>query len=220
MRIPDKNKKMVPPFIFKWRGLIMAVATAVILIVARPTVGSCCWGIVLAILGELLRSWALGWTGEHTRSQELKASFLVTGGPYRYVRNPLYLGNILTGCGVMLASCGSLSWTASLGVWLWGAFSLYVVYASCIVSEEAFLAVRFGEIFFNYKAQTPTILPRWRSLPELIRNFCYADSVSDCTHSEGNFFSWKSLSFEYSTWGWLVFVWLFLFLRAIDKLPL
>lgn len=221
MDISRQGKKVASPFIFKWRGLIMAVVTAIILIAARPTVSSCCWGIMLAIFGETLRSWALGWTGEHTRSQELKASFLVTNGPYKYIRNPLYLGNILTGCGVMVASCGSLSLAASLGMWLLGASSLYVVYASCIVSEEAFLALRFGEIFLNYKARTPAILPCWSSIPEFVRSFIRFNSTSNSgTCCEEESFSWKSLRFEYSTWGWLILVWLFLFVRVIGKLPL
>ncbi|MGN0011771.1 MAG: methyltransferase family protein [Candidatus Bruticola sp.] len=221
MKIPDQEKRMEPPFIFKWRGLIMAIVAAIILLVARPTVVSCCCGIVLAILGEVLRSWALGWTGEHTRSQELKASFLVTNGPYKYIRNPLYLGNILTGCGVMTASCGALPLWGCLGIWLLGSLSLYIVYASCIISEEAFLAVRFGNIFFNYKACTPAILPCWRSVPMLVKSFfCSNSAPNNNTCCEEEYFSWKSLRFEYSTWGWLTLVWLFLFVRAIGKLPL
>ena len=216
MKIPDKNKNMVAPFIFKWRGLIMAIITTIILFAARPTLVSCCWGIALVVVGELLRSWALGWTGEHTRSQELKASFLVTGGPYKYIRNPLYLGNILNGCGVMLAACGELSLLGCLLVWLLGSISLYVVYASCIISEEAFLAVRFGEIFFNYRAQTPTILPRLRTIPEFLKSFCCPNSRPEGCSSESGLFSWQALKFEYSTWGWLVVVWLFLFFRAVD----
>lgn len=221
MKIPDNSKKVVPPFIFKWRGLIMAIVTAAILMAACPTVMSCCCGIALAILGETLRSWALGWTGEHTRSQELKAAFLVTSGPYKYIRNPLYLGNILTGCGVMIASCGALSLGDSLAIWLLGSLSLYIVYASCIISEEDFLAARFGDIFSKYKAHTPVLLPNWRSLPEFVRSFFYSTSVANGDKCcEGESFSWKSLRFEYSTWGWLIFVWLFLFMKAAGKLPL
>lgn len=213
--------KAAPLFIFKWRGLIMAVVAAIILMVARPTVSSWGWGAILALIGEALRSWALGWTGEHTRSQELKANFLVTSGPYRYVRNPLYLGNILTGCGVMLAASGALPFWALGGVWLLGILSLYVVYYSCIISEEAFLADHFGDIFLSYQERTPSLLPRLYSIPSLIREGIGPNPAAcEATCGEGESFSWKALRFEYSTWGWLILVWGFLFIRAIGKLPL
>ncbi|MGM9998227.1 MAG: methyltransferase family protein [Candidatus Bruticola sp.] len=208
MKIPNENcPKIAPPFIFKWRGLIMAAVTAVILVAAKPTLVACCWGACLATLGELLRSWALGWTGEHTRSQELKASFLVTGGPYKYVRNPLYLGNILNGLGVLVAAVGDMPCVGAVALWIFGILSLYIVYASCIISEEAFLAMRFGDIFFRYRAVTPTILPRWGQYLNFISSFFNSSSHTDVKADGEGFFSWQSLKFEYSTWGWLIAVW-------------
>ncbi|MGM9992362.1 MAG: methyltransferase family protein [Candidatus Bruticola sp.] len=215
MKIPNENcQNIATPFIFKWRGLIMAVVTAIILAAAKPTLVTCCWGIGFVLLGELLRSWALGWTGEHTRSQELMASFLVTGGPYKYIRNPLYLGNILNGFGVMVAASGAMSYLGTAALWAFGLLSLYMVYASCIIAEEAFLAMRFGDLFFRYRAVTPTIVPRWGDYLDFISSFFNFSSCTDVQYEGRGFFSWQSLKFEYSTWGWIIAVWSCLFIKA------
>lgn len=55
------------------------------------------WGIglVVAGLGVGVRSWAAGYL--------IKSKALITGGPYAYVRNPLYLGRVLIGSGMCIA---------------------------------------------------------------------------------------------------------------------
>ena len=52
------------------------------------------WGLPLVILGEGLRTWAAG--------NLIKDETLTVGGPYAFVRNPLYLGSLLSGVGFML----------------------------------------------------------------------------------------------------------------------
>jgi protein-S-isoprenylcysteine O-methyltransferase Ste14 len=52
-------------------------------------------GLVVAGLGVAVRSWAAGYL--------IKSKALITGGPYAYVRNPLYLGRVLIGTGMCIA---------------------------------------------------------------------------------------------------------------------
>ncbi len=52
-------------------------------------------GLVIAGLGIAVRSWAAGYL--------IKSKALITGGPYAYVRNPLYLGRVLVGTGMCIA---------------------------------------------------------------------------------------------------------------------
>jgi len=77
---------------------------------------------------------------------------LVTGGPYRWVRHPGYLSNLvcLTGMGLALSSIAGLALTifvVPLVVWR-------------IAREEEMLVVEFGEAYQVYRQQT-----RWRLIP-------------------------------------------------------
>jgi len=51
------------------------------------------WGIPLVVLGEALRTWAAG--------HLLKDERLTVGGPYAFVRDPLYLGSLLSALGFL-----------------------------------------------------------------------------------------------------------------------
>lgn len=77
---------------------------------------------------------------------------LITAGPYRLVRHPGYLSNLLCLAGIGLA----LSSLAGL------ALTLFVVplIVRRIGSEEEMLAGEFGEAYERYRQQT-----RWRLLP-------------------------------------------------------
>ena len=98
--------KIASEWIFKWRGGIMALAAAAVLVLARPSEMSFLQGLGVAVLGELWRLYALGYAGEPTRSSTLNAARLWTQGPYALCRNPLYLGNLLNGMGVAWAAAG------------------------------------------------------------------------------------------------------------------
>lgn len=75
---------------------------------------------------------------------------LVTTGPYRYTRNPMYLGLLLVliGWACVLGSAGPL-FVLPLFVW--------IVTAMQIVPEEAAMAERFGAAYTAYAAR----VPRW-----------------------------------------------------------
>lgn len=72
-----------------------------------------------------------------------KASSLVTGGLYRFTRNPMYLGMllILTGIAVLLAS--------PINIAILGVFIAYITTFQ-IKPEEALLEAKFGEAYRKY----------------------------------------------------------------------
>jgi protein-S-isoprenylcysteine O-methyltransferase Ste14 len=111
--------------------------------------------IALVVIGLALRAWAGGCAGAHTRNATIEAPRLVTGGPYAYVRNPIYLASIVLGLG-MVGLLGD--------PWM---FALYVgvfifLYTAIVPAEEAFLRRTFPEEFARYCENVPRILPRLR----------------------------------------------------------
>lgn len=101
-----------------------------------------------------------GTSGRHTQTQ--CARVLNTTGLYSVVRNPLYLGNLITIFGLAL----------SVEVW-WlvlvvGACAL-LYYERVIYAEESYLHAKFGAAYEAWAARTPALVPdlrRWRR-PEL-----------------------------------------------------
>ena len=82
-----------------------------------------------------------------------EATGLVTTGPYRLVRHPIYLGLSMLAMGEALAFA---SWPALLVV-LAGIVPTFVWRAS---AEEKLLIATFGERYALYRKQTKMILPR------------------------------------------------------------
>ncbi len=79
---------------------------------------------------------------------------VVTIGPFRHVRHPIYLGVMLVYLGMGLATASLLS----MGV-LAGIFFYYNYIAGY---EERLLAARFGDAYGEYKAKTGKWVPRVR----------------------------------------------------------
>lgn len=108
-------------------------------------------GISFILLGQIFRVSARGYKSDN--SKEGRA--LITGGPYALVRNPMYLGILLIGLGIVL----------TLFNW-WAAVIFLVVfvirYILLIFTEEKKLAGLFSKDFLEYKKQTPRIFPSLR----------------------------------------------------------
>jgi protein-S-isoprenylcysteine O-methyltransferase Ste14 len=105
-------------------------------------------GIVLLSLGFLLRLWAVVHFYNHRMrviSLEPQGS-LVTAGPYRYSRNPLYLGaNVFCffGAALLLGSLTALVMTA-----------VHIPFVNLYIQrEERQLEQKFGDRFRVYKKQ-------------------------------------------------------------------
>lgn len=111
-------------------------------------------GVFLVCIGEALRLWATG----HLQKDEV----LTTGGPYAFVRNPLYLGSftIATGFALMLRS-------VLLLVPLLAAFAL--AYRAEARREEKVLRQKFGGAFDEYRQAVPAWLPTLSRYPRASR---------------------------------------------------
>lgn len=121
------------------------------LVFSRPTVRMMIVGCAVAFLGVVLRAVSAGYLE--------KSSSLSTAGPYRYTRNPLYLGSFLMGGGFALAG----------GSWVLGASFValfFLIYWTVMRREEAFLRQKFGESFERYARAVPLFIPVPRSRAE------------------------------------------------------
>lgn len=123
----------------------MWVLVPLYLIFARPSPPLLWPGLVLAVAGAALRTWAAGVIR--------KKKELATGGPYAYTRNPLYLGTFLIGTGLAVAG-GRLSFVVAFFV-LFG-----IIYGWTMRAEERDLYERFGREYDAYARSVPLFVPR------------------------------------------------------------
>lgn len=70
---------------------------------------------------------------------------LIERGPYRFSRNPIYLGMIAIQLGVGMCA-------GNLWVLLFAVPALLVVHFGAVLPEEAYLAERFGDDYLRYKS--------------------------------------------------------------------
>ena len=119
------------------------------------------FGALLAIAAALLRTWATSFLRtEVVHDASLHSDRLVADGPYRYVRNPLYLGTTLLTLGMgMLASRLGYA-VIFVGILLFD--------RRLIAREEAELAASQGESYRKYLATVPRLVPSL--LPRLPRS--------------------------------------------------
>jgi protein-S-isoprenylcysteine O-methyltransferase Ste14 len=125
----------------------------VLIYYARPTVVSVAVGFVLVTLGETIRFWSSGLL--------LKTKELMTAGPYRYTRNPLYLGRflILTGLVIMVNLPNYLSLIGLVIGWAWF-LGVYMRRKERV--EPARLREEHGETYDHYYEAVPALFPTLR----------------------------------------------------------
>jgi protein-S-isoprenylcysteine O-methyltransferase Ste14 len=150
---------MMRAFVFKNRGLLLSLPALVLAKCGRPSASSVALGLPVAIAGELIRCWAVGYSGETTRGDVVAAPELVTAGPYGYVRNPLYLGNALTATGFAIAFTGKNAPFARFLLVAGSLAAMGAVYAAIVPHEETFLRSQFGDDFGRYCERVPRYVP-------------------------------------------------------------
>lgn len=145
---------------FKYRGTLLAVPAVSLACLGKPSRCAVTFGLPLALAGEALRCWAVGYSGVTTRADHVTAPALTTAGPYAYVRNPLYVGNFLTALGFTIAFTGGLAGPKRAGLAALGLGTMLGVYAAIVPLEETYLREKFGTAFDDYVARVPRLIPR------------------------------------------------------------
>jgi protein-S-isoprenylcysteine O-methyltransferase Ste14 len=130
-------------------GLVsFAVATPVLLIIAA----------LIAAKAVLFRVWGTAYLGTGAvNSGSMVAGKVMADGPYRYVRNPLYIG----------LWCMVIAMTFLMPV-TGAAFSAILITIFAIrltLGEEAFLTAKLGEPYLAYQKAVPRFIPRLRGAP-------------------------------------------------------
>lgn len=111
-------------------------------------------GLSLTIAGSIFAAWARIYMGQfwapanegHNINRQSK---LHTGGPFKYSRNPIYTGLLITAFGFFLTLNSYLIVIVGL---------IYWYFNKSIKTEEPLLKKHFGEKYENYMEKTPRLL--------------------------------------------------------------
>jgi protein-S-isoprenylcysteine O-methyltransferase Ste14 len=141
--------------LFNYRSYTPIPFLILMVIFAKPTVTSLVVGFAVALFGEYLRFWGVSWAGSETRTTGgAGGTFLIISGPFAYVRNPLYVGNILLYVGIGIMSMALFPYLQLVALIF---FSLQ--YHFIVLEEEGYLVDEFSD-YDEYCKQVPRFFPR------------------------------------------------------------
>lgn len=150
---PDTTTRL-GAWLFRHRtALALPVALAILTLrigQAPPSAALALVGAAITAGGELLRIWGVHHIGAISRTRSERLGPLVASGPFAYVRNPLYIGNIALWVGFALTA--RLVWLAPLVIALLG-----LEYHAIVRWEERLLEARLAGAYRAYAA----VVPRW-----------------------------------------------------------
>ena len=164
-----------------------------------PTVDNSldCLGFIIVLKGAVIRMAARG----HKKSFSANSNSLVTTGSYALVRNPMYLGTFLIGCGFVLML---LPW------WILPFFAVlfYMRFIRQIVKEEAFLTEMFGEKYKQYCERVPQLFPTLTLIRQIHWQQIFIPHEIFNTNEKNGWWTWPMLAFiletvqEYRVFGY------------------
>lgn len=140
-------------------------------------------GFAVIIIGALLRMAGRG----YKKFASDQSNRLVTGGPYKLVRNPMYLGTFLVAVGFMFPLYPL--WTIPIFATVF--YSRFIIQ---IRKEEAWLKNAFGEEYEDYCRRTPAFIPTLRSISNVSFQEVFPWGCLWTTKEKYGLFYWPVLS--------------------------
>ena len=135
----------LPTTLARWHWLPIGQATILVTVLA----------ILFACAGAALRLWGTSYLGSSiVHAGAMQAGGVMVGGPYRFVRNPLYLGTWMFALGVsiLMPPTGAIFFLVAMAVF----------YLRLILGEEDYLARQIGEPYREYCRRVPRLVPSLR----------------------------------------------------------
>lgn len=150
----DTIRARVEAAVYGQRNVLACVPVVLAwLAMARPlSAAALATGAALVAAGSALRAWA---TLYNRYAQGCERKSLATGGPYSWLRNPLYVANALVLLGGFVAS-GLWAWLPTTGLWV------VLVYTLTIRHEERRLLEKYGDAYAAYRTSVGRWLPKRR----------------------------------------------------------
>jgi protein-S-isoprenylcysteine O-methyltransferase Ste14 len=139
-----------------WIGASWLLERAGLMNLAYATIFVTICALAFSIAGAWLRIWATAYIGAGVMGDKsLRADHVVASGPYRYLRNPLYLGNMFTCLAVciLMPPAGALFFLAGCALLTFG----------LVAAEGPHLAQQLGAAYADYRARVPSFLPAMRA---------------------------------------------------------
>jgi len=142
-------------WLFRHRTVIpLPIALALIILPPASSSLALVWlGVAVVVLGEGLRLGAVRHIGTISRTRTDRLGPLIATGPFGWVRNPLYIGNMALWVGLALVA--RLPWLA-----LPIAVLLGLEYHAIVRWEEGLLVGRLGQPYRDYMMTVPRWMPR------------------------------------------------------------
>jgi protein-S-isoprenylcysteine O-methyltransferase Ste14 len=137
-----------------WLELPGALASAHWLSLENATILLTVVALLCAIKGTIFRVWGTAFLGTAVvHDQSMHGKEVVAAGPYRYTRNPLYMGTFIFSLAVsiLMPPTGAIFFIVAQAIF----------YFRLILGEEAYLAAQQGEAYLAYRQKVPRF---WRSL--------------------------------------------------------
>jgi protein-S-isoprenylcysteine O-methyltransferase Ste14 len=144
--------------IFKYRSYTPIPFLILMVVFQNATIESIVIGFSIALLGEFFRLWGVSYAGSETRTTDgVGGTFLVISGAFAYVRNPLYVGNMLMYIGIGLMSMALFPYLQIIALlfFLWQ-------YTVIIKEEEVFLKSKYGKDYMDYCSAVPKLIPGFK----------------------------------------------------------
>src|ERR1700742_4953590 len=138
-----------------WLELSGALASAHWLSLNNATILVTLLAILFALKGTFFRIWGTAYLGTAVvHDKSMHAAQVVAAGPYRYTRNPLYLGSLLFSFAVsiLMPPSGAIVFLVAQTI----------LYLRLVLAEESLLTARLGEAYLTYKQHVPGFLPSLR----------------------------------------------------------